>query len=128
MKRKILLIEDEPFLLKLLFVRLNHSGYEVFRASDGQQGLNETCQKIPDLIILDKEMPEMNGDEVARRVKLDNRIKHIPIIMISADVENLETCARGCGVEYFLAKPFEAKELLDIINILLPPLESEQNH
>jgi len=126
MKRKILLIEDEPFLLKLLFVRLNHSGYEVFRASDGQQGLNETCQTIPDLIILDKEMPEMNGDEVARTVKRDSRLKHIPIIMISADVENLEACARGCGVDYYLAKPFEANELLDLIKILLPPMKIEQ--
>ncbi len=128
MKRKILLIEDEPFLLTLLFVRLSHSGYEVFRASDGQKGLSETYKIFPDLIILDKEMPEMNGDEVARAVKQDSQLKHIPVIMISADVENLEMSARGCGVEYYLAKPFEAEALLAMIKSLLHPVESQQGH
>jgi CheY-like chemotaxis protein len=125
MKRKILLIDDEPFLLKVLLVRLKHWGYDAMGAEDGPEGLETMRKNRPDLIILDKEMPGMNGDEVAHIVKMDHELNHIPIIMISADVESLETSAHESGVEGFLPKPFEAEDLLDMIQKLLPPEEME---
>lgn len=125
MKRKILLIDDEPFLLKVLLVRLRHWGYDATGAEDGPEGLQVMRKNRPDLIILDKEMPQMNGDEVARIVKADQELQHIPIMMISADVENLAACARGCGVECYLPKPFEPEDLLSMIQKQLAPLEKE---
>jgi CheY-like chemotaxis protein len=122
---KLLLVDDEPFLLKALFVRLSHWGYDVSVASDGLKGLEVIRKNMPDLVILDKEMPEMNGDELARIVKKDVRLQHIPIILISADVENLATSARGCGVETYLPKPFEADELRSMIATLLLPKQAQ---
>jgi len=124
MKRKILLIDDEPFLLKVLLVRLKHWGYEATGSEDGPRGLEVMRQNRPDLILLDKEMPQMNGDVVARIVKADHELQHIPIIMISADVENLAATARACGVEGYLPKPFEPEELLSLIQKQLAPMEN----
>ena len=123
MKRKILLIDDEPFLLKVLLVRLKHFGYDAIGASDGPEGLEVMRKTKPDLILLDKEMPQMNGDEVALLVKGDKEFQHIPIIMISADVENLAVIAQACGVEGYLPKPFEPEDLLSMIQKQLAPLE-----
>jgi len=116
---KILLVDDEPFLLKTLSVRLSHWGYDVVDAPNGVKGLEVMNQQLPDLLILDKEMPEMNGDEVAKIVRKDLRLKHIPIILISADVENLATSAQACGVPTYLPKPFEPEELRTMITTLL---------
>jgi chemosensory pili system protein ChpA (sensor histidine kinase/response regulator) len=116
---KILLVDDEPFILRTLSVRLNHWGYDVLGAPDGVKGLEVIKQHTPDLLILDKEMPEMTGDEVAKIVRKDDRLKHIPIILISADVENLAESARGCGVPTYLPKPFEPDELRSMITTLL---------
>lgn len=125
MKRKILLIDDEPFLLKVLLVRLKHWGYDATGVADGPEGLESMRKSRFDLIILDKEMPGMNGDEVVRIMKKDHELEHIPLLMISADVENLAASARGCGVEKYLPKPFEPEEMRDMIWALLPPEEME---
>lgn len=116
---KILLVDDEPFLLKTLSVRLSHWGYDVLDAPNGVKGLEVINQQMPDLLILDKEMPELNGDEVAKIVLQDLRLRHIPIILISADVENLATSALACGVPTYLPKPFEPEELRTMITTLL---------
>ena len=126
MKKKILLVDDESGLLKVTLLRLNHSGYEAFGAADGQEGLDLVRQKMPDLIILDKVMPKMNGDEVARIVKKDEKLKKIPIILISAEVENMEQRASECGADSYLPKPFDAKELLGMIEKLLSARRSDE--
>jgi len=116
---KILLVDDEPSLLKTLSVRLNHWGYDVLDAPNGLKGLEVINQQLPDLLILDKEMPELNGDEVAKIVRQDIRLSHIPIILISADVENLATSAQACGVPTYLPKPLDSDELRTMITTLL---------
>jgi CheY-like chemotaxis protein len=124
MKRKVLLIDDEPFLLKVLLVRLKHWGYDSLGAENGPEGLALMRKHKPDLIILDKEMPGMNGEEVVRNVRRDPEFKQIPIIMISADVENIAECAKACGIEHYLTKPCEPEELLEMIQLKLPPSEN----
>jgi DNA-binding response OmpR family regulator len=116
---KILIVDDEPFLLKTLSVRLSHWGYHVLDAPDGLKGLEVLNQQLPDLLILDKEMPKMNGDEVAKIVRRDLRLRHIPIILISADTENLAISAKACGVPAYLTKPFAPEELRTMIKTLL---------
>jgi CheY-like chemotaxis protein len=116
MKKKILVVDDEAGLLKTTLSRLNKSGYEAFGAVDGQEALDMARQKMPDLILLDVYLPFMHGDEVAKILKKDEKLKLIPIVLISAVDETLEQSARECGAEGFLAKPFEAEELLAMID------------
>jgi len=114
-KRVLVVVDDEASLLKVTLLRLNKSGYEAFGAADGQSGLELARQKMPDLIILDVLLPDINGDEVAKILKKDEKLKRIPIILISAEIETLAERARESGVEGYLPKPFEPKELLGMI-------------
>jgi two-component system alkaline phosphatase synthesis response regulator PhoP len=127
MKRRILLIDDEPFLLKVLLVRLKHWGYDALGAENGPEGFAIMRKNKPDLIILDKEMPGMNGEEVVRIVRRDTELKQIPIIMISADVENIEACAKACGVAHYLTKPCEPEDLLEMIQMQFDTSESAES-
>lgn len=115
MNEKILVVDDEIDLLKVTLYRLKKTGYEAFGAVDGQEALNLTRQIMPVMIILDVFLPTLNGDEVAKIIKRDNILKHIPILLISAAVENLEMKARCCGADGYLPKPFETEELLGAI-------------
>ena len=115
MKKKILVVDDEVSLLKLTLLRLSISGYETFGAVDGQECLDLARREIPDLIVLDVLLPVMNGDEVAKILRKDKKLKHIPIILISAAIETLEAKARESGADGYLFKPFESKELLGMI-------------
>jgi len=123
MKKTILLIDDEIFLLKVLLVRLKHWGYEARGAETGKEGLVAMRLNRPDLIILDKEMYGMNGDEVVRIVRSDPVLKTIPIIMISADIENIEATAKACAIQHYLTKPFEPEDLLEMIHLYVAPAE-----
>lgn len=114
-KRVLVVVDDEASLLKVTLLRLNKSGYEAFGAADGHTGLELARQKMPDLIILDVLLPDINGDEVAKILKKDEKLKSIPIILISAEVETLAERARESGVEGYLPKPFDAKDLLSAI-------------
>lgn len=120
MAKKILLVEDETDLLKVLLFRLNHTGYEALGAADGREALGKARRMIPDMMILDVFLPLMRGDAVARIVKKDEKLKHIPIVLISADSKNLERRAREAGVEAFLAKPFESGALIDMVKKHIP--------
>jgi CheY-like chemotaxis protein len=115
MKKKILVVDDEASLLKLTLLRLSLSGYEAFGAVNGQECLDLACCKMPDLILLDMLLPVMNGDEAAKIMKKDIKLKHIPIILISAAIETLEARARESGADGYLFKPFESKELLGMV-------------
>jgi len=127
MKIKILLIDDETFLLKVLLVRLKHWGYDALGAENGLDGFVIMRQNKPDLIILDKEMPGMNGEDVVRLVRRDPSLKQIPIIMISADVENIEACAKACGIAHYLTKPCEPEDLLEMIQMQFAQSENREN-
>jgi len=119
--KKILLIDDEPFLLKVLLARLKHFGYDALGAESGPEGLAVMRENKPDLIIVDKEMPGMHGEELVRIVRGDPALKSIPIILISADVENIESCAKAWAIPHYLTKPFEPEDFLEMIQIYVAP-------
>ena len=119
MKKRILLVDDEPDIQTIVSARLAGLGYEVLTAKDGQEGLDLVREKMPDLVVLDVILPGMYGDEVAKILKKDEELKRIPIILISAEIETLEERARKSGVEGYLSKPFDTKELLNMIEKLL---------
>lgn len=113
--KKILFVDDETDLLKVLSMRLRKDGYEVFGAADGGEALEMARSKEPDLILLDVHLPVMNGDAVARILKKDGKAKTIPIILISADVATLEAKFKECGADGYLTKPIETRDLEDMI-------------
>jgi len=115
MTKKILFVDDEVDLLKVVPIRLKKMGYEVFEAADGQAALDLTRTKSPDLIVLDVFLPGMKGDEVTTILKKDENLKHIPIILISADIETLEGRALASGANDYLAKGFGTGELVAMV-------------
>jgi two-component system, OmpR family, alkaline phosphatase synthesis response regulator PhoP len=119
MAKKILVVDDEPDVLKILSLRLEKTGYEVIRGKDGREALDLARQIIPDLIMLDVYMPDMNGDDVARVLKKDKDLKHIPIILISATATALDQKAKECGADGHVTKPFEPEELMGTVKKLL---------
>lgn len=119
MGKKILVVDDEPDLLKVTLLRLKKTGYEVFGCADGQEALNLARQIIPDLIILDVYLPVINGDDVTKILKKDDELKHIPIILISATTKTLAERTMESGADAYLAKPFEPEELISLIKKVL---------
>ncbi len=119
MSKKILVVDDEGDLLKVTLLRLKKTGYEVFGCADGQDVLGMVRQFVPDLIILDVYLPVINGDEIAKILKKDDQLKHIPIILISASTGTLDEKAWGSRASAYLKKPFEPEELLGLVKEVL---------
>ena len=108
MAKKILVVEDEPELVKALEVRLKTQDYEVVTAFDGEEGLNKAREENPDLIILDIMLPKMDGFKVSRLLKFDERYEHIPIIMLTAKAEQEDkVLGEETGADEYITKPFE---------------------
>jgi len=116
MARKILVVDDETELLKAISILLKTSGYEVITAQDGQEGLEKAKSLSPDLIVLDVLMPKMDGYEVCRMLKFDEKYKSIPIIMLTAKVQDIDKAmGKKVGADDYLTKPFETRDLVDKI-------------
>lgn len=118
---KILLIDDEPDLLHLVGHGLKRRGYEVFSGRDGRDALDMAARIMPDLMILDVGLPVINGDEAALIFKNDEKLKRIPIILISTVHVGLGEKTKKCGAEAFLPKPFDLAELIAMVNKYCKP-------
>jgi len=111
--KKILIIDDEPQILMVSAARLKANGYAVVTALSGDQGFKKAKKEIPDLVLLDHVMPDMDGGEVLDLLKKDGVTKHIPVLMFTANVKEVKVGeAQMRGAEGCLFKPFTAKELL----------------
>lgn len=118
--KKILIVDDEIKIAKLLRKRLEYHNFEVYEAHDGEEGLAKTKEVKPDLIILDVMMPKMDGYTMCREVRKDLEIMKIPIIMLTAKgMGNDKLEAMDAGANGFIVKPFEPDLLLFKIKGLL---------
>jgi two-component system phosphate regulon response regulator PhoB len=109
----ILVIEDEVDLADLVCYHLEREGYHCRRAEDGERALAEAYRQPPDLIILDRMLPSLPGDEVALRLKRDSRTAAIPIIMLTAKAEDEdELVGFALGADDYIRKPFSVKLVL----------------
>lgn len=117
---RILCVDDEPQNLRLLDAILTPRGFDVVTAVDGVSSLDILEKERVDLVLLDVMMPGMDGFEVCRRIKADERLRHIPVIMVTA-LTSKEDRIKGieAGTEEFLSKPFDKAEVLARINMLL---------
>lgn len=120
MKKRILLVDDEPDVVKVVKFRLEENNYEVLVAVDGQEALEKARKENPDLIILDLMLPKMDGYKVCRMLKFDEKYKHIPIIMFTARGQDLDKkVGYDVGANEYIIKPFESQVLLGKIKDLL---------
>lgn len=117
---KILVIDDDQAINELIKINLELAYYSVISAFDGNKGYALAKQELPDLIILDVMMPEVDGYTVAKRIRENEQTKDIPIIMLTA-LGMLQNKAQGfdIGVDDYLVKPFEMEELLMRVKALL---------
>ncbi len=119
-KKKILIVEDEPEFRMTLRMRLEANGFEVIEAEDGVMGLETARKSDPDLVMLDLMLPKMEGYQVARLLKFDNKHKNTPIIMLTARSQQSDReTGLSVGADAYLTKPFKSEELLETINKLL---------
>jgi len=120
MTKKILIIEDEEPLAKMLQLRLEANNFQVISATDGQKGLNMARDEQPDLIILDIMLPTMNGHQILRMLKFDGRYKDIPIIVLTAKgLEEDKKLGQDLGADAYFPKPFDSDKLMEKIWELL---------
>ncbi len=121
MNKKLLIVEDDEALLKILQLLLENS-YDLILAMNGKQGLELATSQRPDLILMDVMMPEIDGLEVLQRLKDDPKLATIPVILMTAKVDD-ENIYGGyqLGADYYISKPFTNDQLLNGINMFLGP-------
>jgi len=114
--KKVVIIDDEPFILMMLEDKLTRAGIEVVTSRESVTGLETVRAVMPDLIILDWMMPEMSGIELCRLIKADPTVAHIPLFMLTAKgQEEDEKLGLKCGVARYITKPFSPKALLELV-------------
>ena len=119
-KRRILVCDDDEMLVELLVYRLEARGFEVLVARDGGQAIQIAEDERPDAIVLDAMMPVMNGEQVLRRFRSDERNSTVPIIMLTARRQERDVVsALELGANDYLIKPFIPEELIMRLNRLL---------
>ena len=119
MKKKILIVEDEALLSSALGDKLDREGFDVIKRRNGQEGLNTALENLPDLILLDLNMPRMNGREALTEIKKDPMISSIPVIILttSRQEEDIES-TYALGANSFIVKPVNFAAMTKAINTL----------
>ncbi len=119
---RILIVDDEPRLIRLMRLNLEHAGYEVFEAQNGQQALEQNSDVLPDLILLDVMMPELDGFET---LKLLREISTVPVIMLTArGAEDDRVRGLELGADDYVTKPFSPRELVSRVRAVLRRAET----
>ena len=126
-ERPILVIDDEPYILRALSYLLTREGYKVETASNGQEGLERVRELEPPLVFLDIMMPRMNGYEVCEQIKQDPKLAKTHVIMLSAKGQQVDR-ERGLlgGADEYMTKPFSPREVAEHVHSLLAQLRSNE--
>lgn len=119
-KQKILIVDDEPDILELVEYNLKKEGYQVFSASNGQEGITMAKKVHPDLIILDVMMPKMDGIEACRLMRAIPEFKNTFMVFLTARSEEYsEIAGFNVGADDYIAKPIKPRALVSRINAIL---------
>ena len=126
-RRRILLVEDDPSVQMMTRLRLEHEGFDVVTADDGEQALEEAEARLPiHLVLLDVKLPKLNGYDVCRSLKQRVKTAHIPVIVFSASESHMQKMADRCievGAVDWIRKPFRTMDLMQKIRHALEPQE-----
>jgi two-component system, OmpR family, response regulator VicR len=119
--RHILCIEDDTEMTDLIRLILSRKGFEISVASGGQAGIRKVREEMPDLVLLDLMMPDMDGWEVYQQMKADEKTKEIPVIVVTAKAQSIDKVLglHIAKVDDYIAKPFSPKELIDSVEQVL---------
>jgi DNA-binding response OmpR family regulator len=112
--KKIVYVEDELEMIDLVKLILNRKGYEVIGAAGGREGLDTIRDVLPDLVLLDLMMPDIEGWEVYQQMRADDSTKHIPVIVITAKAQNIDKVLglHIAKVNDYISKPFNPQDLV----------------
>src|SRR5262245_14759698 len=120
MTKRILVVEDQEDLRGVLRTLLTGSGYEMLEAADGQAGVAKAKADRPDLILMDIQMPIMDGYEATREIRTDPNLKATPVIAVSSfAMKGDEEKARGAGCDHYVTKPYSPIQLLKTVRSFL---------
>ncbi len=116
--KRLVYIEDEPEMIDLVHLILGRRGYVVLGANGGREGLELVRKELPDLVLLDLMMPDMDGWDVYHQIKSEEPTRNIPVIVITAKAQNIDKVLglRIAKVEDYIAKPFSPQELLERVD------------
>jgi len=117
---KILVVDDEPDAIELIKFNLKAAGYEVITAADGEEALKKARSMLPDLVILDLMLPEVDGLEVCKILRRDQRVSATPILMLTAKAAEIDrVLGLELGADDYVTKPFSPRELVLRVKRLL---------
>jgi len=118
--KKILIVDDEMDLVETVRFPLEVEGYHVLVSYNGEDALDQARKENPDLILLDLMLPKLDGYEVCRRLKCDDRCKHIPILMLTAKFQEKDKAlGMETGANEYITKPFDIRDLLKKVKVYL---------
>ena len=128
MAEKILIVEDNPLNIKLIRVTLRSCGYTILEATDGEMALETAIKEKPDLVLMDMQLPKLNGLDVTKKLRQIPAFAHIPIVAVTAyamkgDSERFI----DAGCDAYLAKPVNTRELPGVVAELLLKREKQGN-
>lgn len=125
-KKRILVVDDERHIVRLVQVNLERQGYQVLTAYDGVECLEKARAEKPDLIILDVMMPRMDGFEALQRLKTDPETSIIPVIMLTARAQDRDVLqGYQYGADLYLTKPFSPLELISLVKRVFESQDEE---
>ena len=114
--KKILVVEDTPDNRRIVRLVMERAGYRVVEAVNGAEGIDMARAERPDLILMDIQLPVVDGYEATRRLKADPELKAIPVIAVTSyALAGDEAKTRAAGCDAYMAKPFSPKELLQLV-------------
>ena len=117
---KILIAEDERDIRELITFTLKYAGHEVHQAANGEESVSMARDVMPDLIMMDVRMPKMTGYEACRLLKADEKVKHIPVVFLSAKGQETEIqTGLEVGATDYILKPFAPDQLIKRVNEIL---------
>jgi two-component system, OmpR family, response regulator VicR len=119
--KRIICVEDEAEMIDLIRLILSRRGFEVKGANGGKEGLEAIRKDIPDLVLLDLMMPDMDGWEVYQQMKADEKTRDIPVIVVTAKAQSIDKVLglHIAKVDDYIAKPFSPQELLSSVEKVL---------
>lgn len=124
MSKRLLIVDDEPNLLRAVAACLKAENYEVSTARSGREALLQLAESVPDLIVSDIRMPGMDGYQLVRQLRGSPRTALVPIIFLTAKDETADRIEGfRAGIDAYLTKPFEPEELIAVVNGILTRVE-----
>ena len=116
-KKKILVVDDDLDTLDIVKIKLESAGFKVITSADGVDAISKINSDNPDLVILDVMLPKVNGFKIARLIKFDERLRHIPLFLFTARTQKSDIdLGNSVGADEYITKPFDPEDLLAKVN------------